>query len=282
VKSILITGGEGYVGSALRLSLENYFSVDFCDIKLASNQDFDTVSINNYDAIIHLAAHSSVQLCDDFPKEAWKNNVTSFSRLLERLNKDQLLITASSASVYGITKGAADEKRNLDLPVKLYDTTKMVNDLMSATALASGKKIVSLRFGTIAGKSPNIRRDSVVNAMCYSALTSNQINVVNPEVRRSILFLPDLVDAILSILNDKLSDPGGVYNLSSINTDIQTIGTTVAKSLNHVEIKTSVGPSSNYDFHLNCNKFVNRFGEFRTSIFQSVIQDIIASAGRGQ
>jgi nucleoside-diphosphate-sugar epimerase len=275
MKRILVTGGHGYIGSALIENLRSAVQLDICDISDGIEGDFAHVEVGDYDVVINLAAYSSVKQCDDFPKLAWKTNVTSFESLLKRINGSQLLITASSATVYGVTEGSADENHVIGLPVKLYDTTKMINDFMTQTALASGKNIVSLRFGTVAGASPHMRYDSVVNGMCSDAIKKGIVSVINPDVRRSILFLPDLIHAIRLILNFDANQSGGIYNLSSLNTSIREIAENVANTVGHVEIKVLDGASSNYDGHMNANKFINKFGDFRISSFTEIIHDII-------
>ena len=272
---ILITGGAGYVGSAVHASLSTEFHADICDLSLGSDSDFSIFQIQNYNVIIHLAAHSSVQMCDAAPDEAWKNNVTSFKNLLQRLNHNQLLITASSAAVYGVTEGMADESHELALPIKLYDTTKMMNDLMVEAEIARGKNIIALRFGTIAGISPLIRKDTVVNAMCDSAFRNRRIKAINPEIRRSVLFLPDLVNAIRLILQHSGREYSGIYNLASLNTSIGTLGREIATIIGNVEVESLEGPSSNYDFHIDSAKFVSKFGQFQVTNLHSIVLDFV-------
>ena len=272
---ILITGGAGYVGSAIHEALKADFHVDICDLLFGSEIDFSVYPIQAYDVIIHLAAHSSVQMCEAAPNEAWKNNVVSFGKLLYRLRPDQLLITASSAAVYGVTVGSADESHEIAIPIKLYDTTKMINDLMVETEIARGKRIISLRFGTIAGPSPLIRKDTVVNAMCQDALKYHRVKAVNPEIRRAVLFLPDLINAVKLILRSLESNASGIYNLASLNTDIGSLGHKIAETVGGVEIEMLNGPSSNYDFHIDSSKFCKEFGEFKTTSLESVVRDLV-------
>ena len=272
---ILITGGAGYVGSAVSESLKADFQIDICDLVFGPEHDFSVFQIQKYDVILHLAAHSSVQMCDTAPSEAWQNNVVSFRKLLQRLHPDQLLITASSAAVYGVTTGSADESHEIAIPIKLYDTTKMINDLMVETEIAKGKKIISLRFGTIAGPSPLIRKDTVVNAMCQSALKYRSIKAINPEIRRAVLFLPDLINAVRLILESLGSGASGIYNLASLNTDIGTLGHKIAEIIENVEVEMLKGPSSNYDFNINSSKFCNQFGEFKVTSLDTIVLDLV-------
>ena len=83
---ILILGGCGYIGSALFPFLRKKFEVDTVDLEWFGNlinaqnvkEDFKNLKeevLDDFDTIILLAGHSSVQMCDKNMMSAFKNNV---------------------------------------------------------------------------------------------------------------------------------------------------------------------------------------------------------------
>ena len=278
---IYITGNQGYIGSYLS---EYFPKSEGCDIGWFSGEtgiDFCLApEISDAEFIIHLAGHSSEPMCSHDPISAWHNNVDKFKVLVENLSPNQTLIYASSASVYEANPGTVDEKSFVSSS-RPYDCTKIVCDSIAQMHINQGKKIVGLRFGTVAGCSPIQRIDTVINAMTLSAITTGIIKCVDPHIRRTMLFLPDLPQAIEKVIGNPIP---GIYNLGSCNTDVGTIGSVVSRvtSADMDIIRTN---SNFYDFHLDCNKFVDTYGGYvSTTIVETVaeLQKHLPAAKKGR
>lgn len=267
-KSVLVIGGNGYIGSRLRQVLSQDYSCDSIDTGwfnrdektlIMDYRDLSPELLNVYDIIILLAGHSSVNICNGDIKAPWLNNVTNFEELIPKLSNHHLLIYASSASVYGNSKpGQLHKESDVNFtPVNNYDITKYTLDLNAQLAIDSGKKIIGLRFGTVNGWSPNLRTDVMINAMYDSAIRNKRIIVTNKHINRALLGIEDLCRAIQSCINAQNPTPG-IYNLSSFNTSVDEISTVVSNKLS-VPIEdrgTSLGA---YDFELDCSLFEKTF-----------------------
>ncbi len=274
---IAITGGAGYIGSFL--SQDQLFkttnTIEIIDIAAASlsgrggGGDYRNFSrFGEFDVIIHLAGHSSVGKSVADPEGAWENNVIGFRKLVKLLRKNQLLINASSGSVYGNNSGVSSEQNGLTPPSNTYDLSKMCGDLISTEGIQNGAQIVSLRFGTVAGFSSNMRWDLIVNKMFLDATRQGKVNSVNPKVRRGVLFLPDLMKAINSII---LRPIPGIYNLSSMNTSVGELGEIISnKFAADLNVRDEQSMSS-YDFHLNTELFEKTFGDFRVTNLDEIL-----------
>ena len=273
---VLITGGLGYVGSRISSSLKSHHTVYICDLNQTNGRfgDFDTVDISEFDVIIHLAAHSSVKACKSDPNGAWDNNYIKFQRLIHKISPRQLLIHASSASVYGKSPGRSSESQDLKPPNNSYDLTKIVADIIVENTV-SKNKVISLRFGTVAGASSRMRFDTVLNSMVFSATNSGLIYANNPKTRRSLLFLSDLELALNLILKTPFFEiKSGIYNLASIDTSVGEIATQVHNNFSNIELRLDSVEDSDYDFHLNCEKFLKIFGEFRVTTLNEVVTEL--------
>jgi nucleoside-diphosphate-sugar epimerase len=274
----LIIGGNGYVGSLLYSKI-NADSIDLClygkDLDYSQKINYNNADISSYKNIILLAGHSSVKMCEFNRKNAWVNNVDYFYNLCERLTPDQLLIYASSASVYGI-KGNICKESNINLnPLNHYDFTKVTTDIIANKFISDGKNIIGLRFGTVNGYSKNIRSDLMINAMVHSYKTNGFIQSFNDWIKRPILGTEDLVEAIITILESK-KVYSGQYNLCSFNLTVFEIANTVSKILG-CELKRNENLSKEkvYDFEIDNSKFKNIYNfEFKQTI-ESIAQSLI-------
>lgn len=272
----LIIGGNGYIGSALYQKIDAD-SVDLClfgkDLGYSKKVNFNSIDISDYKNIILLAGHSSVQMCEYNKENAWKNNVDYFYNLCEKLSNDQVLIYASSGSVYGRKNEICNENDiNLN-PINHYDLTKVSIDIIANKFILEGKNIIGLRFGTVNGYSQNIRSDLMINSMVYNYMTQGFIKISNEWIKRPILSINDLVNSIVKILENKKVF-SGQYNLCSFNSTVEEIANTVSRILNCEIVKM---PNSNkaYDFEINNSKFRNIYSfEFKDDI-SSIITSMV-------
>ncbi len=94
---ILVTGGSGYLGTHVR----KFFGAD--DFSRRSNLDVlkvhDTKAVEEYDMVIHLAAHLDKD--PEAAEEVFLTNVEGTINLLQNMRKDAVFIFASTKDVYG-------------------------------------------------------------------------------------------------------------------------------------------------------------------------------------
>lgn len=278
--NILLIGGNGYIGSALYPRLikkHDITSVDLClfgkNLKYSLKFDYESADISEYDVIVCLAGHSSVQLCEQEPIASWDNNVNKFHNLCQSLGKDQLLIYASSASVYGRNEGVSREDLPLsDSPLKDYDLQKTTIDLIANRFILDGKRIIGLRFGTVNGAALNTRSELMINSMTKSAIETGSISICNVKIRRGILGVTDAARAIETII-EKQTTNYGQYNLCSFNSTVEEISNEVSKLTNS---KLVIVPDNKaYDYAISVEKFKQEFNfEFKDTL-QSLIKEII-------
>jgi len=261
MKRVLILGNRGYVGSRLTHDLSELdYEVEGVDIGWftdGESQDYKDLTkeyIQSFNAVICVAGHSSVGTCVGGDVQGpWLNNVTNFVNLLGKITNEQLLIYASSASVYGNSNPGMHHKEKLInfSPINNYDLTKYVLDLHAQSYINRGYKIVGLRFGTVNGWSPYIRTDVMINAMYVSAKVAGQIVIKNKQISRALLGTTDLSRAVQNILSYPVP---GIFNLASFNVTVDEIAQALSKKLN-VNIVDQGSDGNAYDFGLDVSLF---------------------------
>jgi len=270
---ILIIGSEGYIGMRLvPYFVSKGYQVDYLDKCYygRDNQakiDYNTLSKETYsvyDTIILLAGHSSPTLCDNDKGGSFINNVINFSGLLNKLNKGQRLLYASSASVCnGMID--ANEKTILQQSIGDYDMQKQV---IEKIATFSQVETIGMRFGTVGGHSDNPRLDSILNSVYHDAVNTGEINVSNGENMRSYLGMNDLCKAVEALIN--IPNPEKIYNIASGTDSIINIAAKVSEI---IDAKINfLGGNSKYSFWVNCDR-INEVVQM-TDTIESICADM--------
>lgn len=278
---ILLLGSNGYIGSKFyfQSSNEKYiFPIDLClfnkDITNSHTQNFSRLEeefINSFDAVLCLAGHSSVQMCEYSPERSWVNNVDYFKSLCDKIKKPKL-IYASSASVYGSGSSMSSEDSPINFnPLCHYDLQKTTIDLIANKYIRDGKNIIGMRFGTVNGSSPNARSELMINSMVKTAIETGKVQAKNMHIRRAILGINDLMKALtIALENDILP---GQYNLSSFNSTVGDISSTVAKLCDAELIVNESDPVA-YDFEMTTKKFEDETGFKFEDTIESLVQEL--------
>lgn len=123
MKKILITGNSGYIGSHLTKMLQNDYEVHGLDIKdpqLTPKQQHSIdirrqiELVDEYDAVIHLAALVNVGESEKMPIQYYITNLNGTMNVLNRIKSKNFIFASTGAaegceSAYGISKRAAED-----------------------------------------------------------------------------------------------------------------------------------------------------------------------------
>jgi nucleoside-diphosphate-sugar epimerase len=254
-------------------------SVDACwfDSPLSTTElkDYRTLTkqeLSKYDAVVLLAGHSSVKMCDGPILSSWNNNINNFIDLVNKLDKSQLLIYASSGSVYGSSNEVSAEDVPLKFkPINNYDLTKYSLDLHAQKFIKEGYKIVGLRFGTVNGWSPNTREELMINSMTKKSLYDGEIIVSNKNIKRPILGISDLSNAVKTIIDNPIP---GIFNMASFIDTVENISLGVGNMLSS-KVQETLNTTGAYDFIMDTTKFKESYNFTFNASIDSIVKEII-------
>ena len=175
-KTVLLTGGAGYIGSHMNkyLAVKGFRTVIF-DNLVKGHKEFvkwgelvegDLLKTNDLDAlfqkyqidaVVHFAALSYVGESVTDPAKYYKNNITGTQNLLDSMLKHSVktMVFSSTAATYGIPEKMPIKEDAYTSPINPYGHTKLAIEWMLADySKAYELKYCALRYFNAAGADP--------------------------------------------------------------------------------------------------------------------------------
>lgn len=235
-KTILITGGGGFIGANLARRLIGLgYNVHFIwkkdsdpwrllDIK--NKIHFHTVNINDQKkltillkkvkpvAIYHLATYSSYRNQEEV-KQIFDISVNGTLNLLlaSRDIPYKIFVNTGSSSEYGFKKNPMKENDTLK-PVSFYASAKSAQTLLCQTFSYHYKKnIVTIRPFSVYG--PYEQKDRFIPVITRSLINDQSIKITSGNQRRDFIYIDDIIDIYIKTIEhaDKIS--GKILNAGS-------------------------------------------------------------------
>lgn len=224
---VLVTGAEGFVGGHLLPRLvEAGMDVTGTDRDVdVTDRDALVAAVRRVrpEAIVHLAAQSSVAASWKDPLSAYRLNYLGSSHLLSVVEQEApgaRLLLIGSSDAYGSDAGAGGRPiRETDplLPESPYARSKAAAELLGALASDRGLDVVRIRAFTHIGPGQSDRfvassfARQVVEVEC--GRREPRLVVGNLESVRDLLDVRDVVDAYARLLDRQV--PAATYNVAS-------------------------------------------------------------------
>ena len=230
---IIVTGGAGFIGSMLVPELlKQGHEVTVLDNLMwgiqglcvnLGKRGFEFVKgdvrddklikglLADKDIVVHLAALVGEPLCDLSREQATDVNVNGSRNIDRYLSDDQLLIFASTGSVYGLVNGLDCTEKTAPNPLSHYAATKIEAEKI----LAKRKNVVTLRFATAFGVSFRMRLDLLVNQFVYEAIKHKALMVYGEKSVRSVVHVRDIARSILFAIDKRAAMQGQIFNVGS-------------------------------------------------------------------
>lgn len=296
MEKIFITGGAGYVGSALVPKLLNLgYEVTVLDLMIYGqevlddhkkltkiqgdirNQDLLKKILPGHKYLIHLACISNDPSFELNPTLGKSINLDAFDPLVKisMKSKIQRFIYASSSSVYGIKK-----EKNVHEDLKLepltdyskfkVDCEKILNDYTSEEF-----ETVIIRPATVCGYAKRQRLDVVVNILTNLAYHKRKITVYGGEQLRPNIHIDDMVNVYLrSITADKKIINGQTFNAGYDNFTINEIAKFVKEIIGKDVELEKIPTDDNRSYHVSSQKIKDILNFEAKFTIQDAIKDL--------
>jgi UDP-glucose 4-epimerase len=229
MKTFLVTGGAGFIGSALierllqnggkvvcaddyslgsRKNIERFFDNDNFqffqkDISAQDNLEniIETLRRNGgaVDYIFHMAANSDIRASGEDPAADFRKTFLTTYNILECMRKNKItkMFFPSSGAVYGEKPGAALSEDSPLAPISYYGGSKMASEaFISAYSAMNDFDVAIFRF-------PNVIGPRLTHGVVYDFINKLKQNPSELEIlgdgsqNKSYIYVEDLIDVIL-------------------------------------------------------------------------------------
>jgi nucleoside-diphosphate-sugar epimerase len=307
LKTVLVTGGAGYVGAVLIPKLlDKGYRVKVLDLYIYGEDVLASVrshpglreikgdirdlillekEMPGTDAVIHLACISNDPSFELNPELGKSINYDAFCPLVRIAKKYKVkrFIYASSSSVYGV-KSVPEVTEDLTLePLTDYSKFKAECEKVILEE-ATDEFIVSIiRPATVCGYSPRLRLDLTVNILTNHAVNKGEITVFGGEQYRPNLHIEDMTDLyirLLEIPDAKIHRK--IFNVGYENYKVREIAEMVKKVIDpDLPIKTT--PSDdNRSYQVTSNKIRRELGFIPKHSIEEAIVDLKEAFAQGK
>ena len=224
---ILVTGGEGFIGSCIVEKLsqmghrvttidskETYDVIDrdsldrLCQwrqrnwkqvTKRSGNvtMPLDRVWLRNQDIVIHLASYPRAKIVNDHPEMGVENIVVGTTGMLQDCVEHGVkrFVCVSSSMIYGNFKDGTKEDHEAD-PVNIYGEAKLAGErLTQQFGRAHGLEYAIARPSGVYG--PGDIPDRVLSKFFAAAMNNRDINVHDGNNRVDFTYVEDTADGII-------------------------------------------------------------------------------------
>lgn len=303
IKTILVTGGAGYVGAVLVPKLLAHgYRVKVLDLFIFGedvlkdhpqltcvkgdirNQDLLRKVMPGCDAVIHLACISNDPSYELDPVLGKSINYDAFIPLVDIAKASGVgrFIYASSSSVYGI-KAESEVTENLTLePLTDYSKYKALCEKYLNDAADRHFTVTTLRPSTVCGYSPRQRLDLTVNIFTNQAVNNGKLTVFGGKQMRPNLHIEDMTDAYLFFLEQpEETIHKKIYNVGYENYAVGDIAEMVRDIIDPtIAIETT--PSNDArSYHVSSKKLMEELGFRAKHTVQDAIKDLKKAFDKG-
>ena len=239
---ILVTGGAGFIGKHLVLSLLNNGDsvtifdnlskgteekINFLKTKgakfvkgdITDYESLCSVMMDGIDSVVHLAAKTGVVDSVKYPEETHHINVTGTVRILRACVEKNVnnIVIASSGAVYGESKKLPLSEELPNIPLSPYGASKICAEkYVQAFSNSYGINGISLRFSNVYGEGQSKDYAGVITKFMDNIEKDKPLIIFGDgEQTRDFVFVDDVASGIKKALENISGKKGNFYNIAT-------------------------------------------------------------------
>lgn len=306
-QTVLVTGGAGYVGSALIPKLlgaghhvkviDLYMYGDDVLRQVAGHPRLEEINgdirdrplleraLQGCGAVIHLACISNDPSFELNPELGRSINYDAFFGLVDAA-KDagvRRFVYASSSSVYGV-KSEPEVTEELALePLTDYSKYKALCEDVLMQKRERGFTTLIVRPATVCGYSPRLRLDLAVNILTNHAVHTREIKVFGGSQMRPNIHIDDMTDFYVAALEwpDEKID-GRVYNVGYHNHRVAELADLV-RNVVGTDVRIVTTPTDDLrSYHVSSAKIQRELGFEARHTIDDAVKDLVTAFSSGR
>ena len=273
--NVLVTGGYGFIGSAVALRFfqegANIYIIDNLSSGHLRNIEFQHKSylLNvedevcehffkevAFDVVVHCASQTSVQQSIKEPMKDILTNIVGLSQMLFLSSKYRVkqFVFASSATVYGDSHYPPLEETDYSEPISMYGLNKSIGEMYCEKWRKDyDLQTLIYRFANVYGPRQSVKGEAaVVPAMLKNSIEGQPFTIFGDgQQTRDFIYVDDVAEAVFAGVKAGLQ---GVYNVSTNEAwSIQQV-ILLLQHLNYpVEIQYAPAREGDIEHSLLCN-----------------------------
>jgi nucleoside-diphosphate-sugar epimerase len=310
-RSVLVTGGAGYVGSLLTPQLLDlgyrvtvfdimYFGEDFLPKNNANLKVIDgdirdikklSDALRGVEVVINLACISNDASFELDEKLSTSINLDAFEPMVIAAKQAGVkrFVYASSSSVYGVSNAPDVTEDHPLVPLTLYNKYKGLCEPRLFKHQSPGFVCVTIRPATLCGYAPRQRLDLSVNILTNHAINKGKITVFGGTQKRPNLHVQDMVDLyklLLTVPDERIA--GQTFNAGFQNMTIMEIAQTVKRVVQEAfpekgDIPIVTTPTNDLrSYHVNSEKIQRTLGFTPKHTVEDAVRDLCAAFKAGK
>lgn len=188
--NILLTGSRGFIGKNLLKKLSNIQNINILEFNRNDSKTSLEKSISKCDFIIHLAGEVRPNSSDDEFKNSNILLTSLILEILEKQNKVVPILLTSTIHAKFLKNEYGKTKRESEILLEDYAKNNSTNCFI-------------YRLPHVFGEECKPNYNSVVSTWIHNSLNDLEINVFDRNIEMHYVYVQDIVDEFLSILEKK-------------------------------------------------------------------------------
>lgn len=286
MKKIIVTGGAGFIGSAIvpellkhgfdvhvidNLTFGRIEHLDLTKIKFYKGDIRDKVEMSrifndvNPEFIIHLAAIHFIPYCNQNPFETCEVNIQGTKNIIDLCGdlKVKKLFFASTAAVYPIIDKSISENDPTG-PLDIYGLSKLTGEHLCHNLGNSGhtKTIICRFFNAFGPNETNPHLIPEIEKQLQEG--AREIKLGNLEPKRDFIHTEDMASAVVQLLLGDI-ESGEVFNLGrgieySVKQVVEAFSVCLGEQVRVIQDKERMRPSDRMHLLADNSKLIKKTG----------------------